>query len=269
MSSDEMYLLLEERIDISRKTEARRTDADQRKTYDEIFDRVTLLALYKLITNKIIETLDFPISTGKEGNVFHATGPDGGALAVKIYRTSTSTFRNIMKYIDGNPRYRNVGKNKRNLIFTWAKKEYNNLSRLIKYNVRVPTPIHVSKNILVMEYIGSERNAAPMLKNVLIEEPDRYYHEIIEEYFKIYNHAKMVHADLSEYNILVTDEGELVVIDIGQCVVMEHPRAQEWFVRDMKNISHFFAKRGAETDWRKAVKYVYSGEDSKKFSEII
>lgn len=269
MSSDEMYLLLEERIDGYRKTEARRKDADQRKTYDEIFDRVTLLALYKLITNQIIDTLDFPISTGKEGNVFRATGPDGDPLAVKIYRTSTSTFRNIMKYIDGNPRYRNVGRKKRDLIFTWAKKEYNNLSRLIKYKVRVPTPIHVFKNILVMEYIGSEINAAPMLKNVLIEEPDRYYCEIIEEYFKIYNHAKMVHADLSEYNILVTDEGEPVIIDIGQCVVMEHPRAQEWFVRDMKNISHFFARKGASTDWKKAVKYIYYGDDSKAFSEVI
>jgi len=269
MSSDEMYLLLEERIDVYRKTEARRKDANQRKTYDEIFDHQTLLVLYKLITGRIIDTLDFPISTGKEGNVYHATDPDGGALAVKIYRTSTSTFRNIMKYIDGNPRYRNVGRKKRDLIFTWAKKEYNNLSRLKKYHIKVPTPIHVLKNILVMEYIGSEINAAPMLKNVLIEEPDKYYCEIIEEYFKIYNHAKMVHADFSEYNILVTDDGEPVIIDIGQCVVMEHPRAQEWFVRDMKNISHFFARKGAKTDWKKAVKYIYYAEDSKTFSEVI
>lgn len=268
MSSDEMYHMLEERIDGYKKIETRRKDADQRKTLDETFDHATLLCLYKLITNGIIDTLDYPISTGKEGNVYHATDPEGAPLAVKIYRTSTATFKNIMKYIDGNPRYRNIGRKRRQIIFTWAKKEYNNLARLTKYDIRVPRPIHVVKNILVMEYIGSDIRAAPLLKNVVLDEPDTCYNHIIEEYFKIFNHAKMVHADLSEYNVLITDEGELVIIDLGQCVVLEHPEAYNWFVRDIKNISNFFSKRGVHIDWKQAGRYIRRGEEG-GFSEFL
>ena len=265
MSSQEIYDILEERIDGYTKSETRRRDADQRKTCDEVFDHATLLCLYKLITGEVIETLDHPISTGKEGNVYRATGPDGTLLAVKIYRTSTSTFKNIMKYIDGNPRYRNIPRKRRQLISVWAKKEYNNLSRLIKYNVSVPRPVHVSNNILVMEYIGDEFGAAPMLKDVEMEDPDELYRKIIEEYFKIYNQARLIHADLSEYNILLTGEGRIVVIDIGQCVVREHPEAEKWFVRDIKNISRFFARRGTAADWKNAVKYIQAGDEKKGF----
>ena len=260
MSSDEMYEILEERIDGYKKIETRRKDADQTKTQDESFDHSTLLAIYKLITNNIIDTLDFPISTGKEGNVYHATNPEGVPMAVKIYRTSTATFKNIMRYIEGNPRYRNVGRNRRKIIFTWAKKEYNNLSRMIKYDIRVPRPIHVMKNILVMEYIGSETRAAPLLKNVPLDEPELCYNHIINEYFKIFNHAKMVHADLSEYNILLTDHGELVIIDTGQCAVMEHPEAINWFVRDIKNITNFFIRRGVDANWKQAARFIRGGE---------
>jgi len=260
-----MYDILEERIDGYTKSESRRRDADQRKTCDEVFDHAALLCLYKLITNEVIETLDHPISTGKEGNVYRATSPDGTFLAVKIYRTSTATFKNIMKYIDGNPRYRNVPRKRRQLISVWAKKEYNNLSRLIKYDVTVPRPVHVSRNILVMEYIGNEFGAAPMLKDVSIEDPDDLFQRVIEEYFKIYNNARLVHADLSEYNILLTEEERIVLIDIGQCVVREHPEAEQWFLRDIKNISRFFTRRGAAADWKNAVKYIRSANDKTNF----
>jgi RIO kinase 1 len=261
-----MYDILEERIDGYTKSDTRRRDADQRKTYDEVFDHMALLRIYKLITSQVIETLDHPISTGKEGNVYRATSPDGTLLAVKIYRTSTATFRNIMKYIDGNPRYRNIPHKRRQLISVWAKKEYNNLSRLIKFKVSVPQPVHVSGNILVMEYIGNEFGAAPMLKDVPMEYPEELYMNIIEEYFKIYNTACLVHADLSEYNILLTEEGRLVLIDIGQCVVREHPEAENWLLRDLKNISRFFVRRGVAADWKNALKYIKADNDKNKFS---
>ncbi len=269
MSSDEIYQLLEEKFDVFKKIETRRRDDDQRKTLDEIFDHSTLLGLHKLITNDVIATLDFPISSGKEGNVYRGTAPSGALLAVKIYRTSTATFKNIMKYIDGNPRYRNIGRKRRDIIFTWAKKEFNNLSRLGKHGVRVPRPIFVHRNILVMEYIGNELMPAPLLRDVNIEDPDEYYSVIMEEYYRIFNEARMVHADLSEYNILVTDPGELVLIDIGQCVVLEHPQALEWFKRDIKNISFFFRKAGAAADPKMAMDYILRGKEKGKFREMM
>ena len=78
---DNIYEFLEPRIT---KFERRRKEDQQRKTFDEVFDQSTLLGLYKLIRDGEIDLVDFPISTGKEGNVFR--GEKGKQLrAIKIY----------------------------------------------------------------------------------------------------------------------------------------------------------------------------------------
>lgn len=261
MVSEKVYEMLEEKMDGFRKEERREKDADQRKTYDEVFDTSTLMALYKLFTKEVIETLDFPISTGKEGNVFRGTSPSGELLAVKIYRISTATFRNIMKYIRNNPRYRKVSKKKRDIIFNWARKEHDNLARMEKNGIKAPRPISVWKNILVMEYIGTERRPAPLLKDVTMEEPPEKFDTILEEYSKLYNRAELVHADLSEYNVLITEEDEPVLIDVGQSASRSHPQAEEWLRRDIRNISNYFRKKGVKTDWRANVARIKTGEE--------
>ncbi|MFA5862089.1 MAG: RIO1 family regulatory kinase/ATPase, partial [Candidatus Thermoplasmatota archaeon] len=113
----------------SAKLKTKKKDADDRKTLDEVFDQQTLLILYKFISNGYIETLDYPISTGKEANVFHATTPQGDAVAVKIFRTNTATFRSFMTYIAGDPRFGHVRPNRRDIVYVWAQKEYKNLQR--------------------------------------------------------------------------------------------------------------------------------------------
>ena len=136
-------------------------DSDNRQTQDEVFDRDTLMTLYDLMTNEVIDELDFPIATGKEGNVFRATTHSGGYLAVKIYRISNSTFNNIQKYITGDERFRNIGKNRRRTIHTWAQKEYRNLERMRSSAICVPK-VHVCvKNVIVMEFIGKDGTPAP------------------------------------------------------------------------------------------------------------
>ena len=89
-------------LDIPRKRERRERDADDRKTYDEVFDKATLMVIYKLITEKVITSVDYPISTGKEANIFKGTTPKGDAVALKIYRLATATFKNIIRYIERN-----------------------------------------------------------------------------------------------------------------------------------------------------------------------
>ena len=57
--------------------------------------------------------------------------------------------------------------------------------------------------------------------------------------------AELVHADLSEYNILNYNE-EPVIIDCGQAVLLSHPMAKEFFERDVRNMCNYFRKRGLE-----------------------
>ena len=134
-----------------------RTGVD-RKTLDEVFDKSTLLLLGKLISDKIIEYLDFPISTGKEAIIFRGVTPDKGFVAIKIYRTSNLAFKHISKYIEGDPRFNCSNKSRRDIIYEWAKKEFKNLEKLNKVNVRAPVPIKRTNNVLIMEYIGDRKS---------------------------------------------------------------------------------------------------------------
>ncbi len=219
----------------------REKNLEDRKIYDEVFDHETLMTIYGLTTKGYFDTLDFPIATGKEGNVFRATTIDGDYVAVKIYRMSNSTFNNIQKYITGDMRFRSVGKNKRRTIHLWAQKEFRNLERMHTNGIIVPKPITCVKNIIVMEFIGIDETPAPHLRSVEIESPDELYNTLYDNYKKIYKKAGLVHADFSEYNILMTESGP-TIIDVGQAVLTNHPMAREFLERDIKNLARYFKR---------------------------
>lgn len=208
-------------------------------TEGEVFEKATLDSLFKLMDSGYIDSFEFPISTGKEGNVFRAICKNK-FIAVKIYRINTVTFRNISKYLMYEPP-RNVKKNKRSIIFTWALKEFNNLKKLYEAGIRVPKPIAREGNVIVMEYIGTAKKPAPLLKDAEIKDAEKIFKKIEEYMEKMYKKVGLVHADLSEYNILVY-RGSPVIIDVGQTVSKDNPMALEFLKRDVKNITKFFSR---------------------------
>lgn len=235
MMDDRRLRLLETQVDALRSKEK---DSDARRTYDQVFDQACLLVLQHLIGEDVFATLDYPVSTGKEAVVFHASGSDGSGKAVKIYRITNSTFKTISVYIEGDPRFKRIKKATKPTLFAWAQKEYLNLVRMQDAGVRVPTPIRVEDNVLVMEYIGDETMPAPLLRNVTLDDPQAVLNDVVVN-LRAMRKAKLVHADLSEYNLLFWD-GRVVVIDVGQSVPIDHPRAAEWFQRDLANIARYF-----------------------------
>lgn len=231
-------------------------DKEHRKTYSEVFNESTMNSIYRLFQRKVLDTVEFPLSTGKEANVFLGTDKKRESVAVKIFRESTTTFRKVRPYIEGDPRFRHVLKDRRGLVELWARKEFKNLKRLEAAGVNVPSAIAIERNVLVMEYIGDENRAAPTLRQWYIEhrdDPDTaekmsiFYETISVAMQRIHQKAKMVHADLSEFNILVHEE-EPVIIDVGQGVLLAHPMAREFFDRDIKNITAFFRRAGVDAD---------------------
>jgi len=220
---------------------------EDRKTEGEVFDKYTLLALEKLFSSRLIDIFDFPISTGKEGNVFRAITPDKKFLAVKIYRISTSTFKHISKYIVGDPRFKSIRKTRKDIIYAWTKKEFKNLTRLKKINVLAPKPILSTKNILVMEYIGYKNKPAPLLKDVRIKNPKKIFEKIIGYIKSMYKEAKLVHGDLSAFNIIMFKDNPYL-IDLGQAVLKEHPNSNEFLRRDIKNMVSYFNKYNIKAD---------------------
>jgi len=233
---------------LDRKVEAlRRKDkgSEDRKVIDEVFDKSTLMAIYKLMKDGTIDTVEFSISTGKEANVFLSTTSDGGLLALKIFRISTATFKRMSRYIDGDPRFKSVMGSRRKIIFAWTNKEFRNLQRLRTAGVRVPESIRFHRNILVMEYIGDEETPSPQMKNVVLADPMKTYETLVEFVRLAYQKAKLVHGDLSEYNVLIHD-GEPVLIDCGQAMVTEHPNATDFLRRDIENLNRYFRHLGIE-----------------------
>jgi len=220
-------------------------DAD-RRVGSEVFDKITLETLYKLANQGYLHILNGAISTGKEANVFKGLDENNNFVAVKIYRVTTSDFKKMQDYIQGDPRFKVKTSNKRQVVNAWVNKEFRNLKRACEYGVRVPHPIVAKNNILVMEFIGDVYgDPAPLMKDAHISNP----HEILDRlvnYIKIlYNDAKIVHGDLSSFNILIKDD-EPVIIDISQGVVVDHPISEELLNRDINNLVKDFKKLGVQ-----------------------
>lgn len=216
-------------------------DADQLKVSENVFDDVTLLSLYRLVHKKKIQEIGGPISTGKEANVFYGEGEEF-PIAIKIYRIQSANFRSMSEYIVGDPRFSSVKRAKKDIIFAWTKKEYSNLARAHDAGIRVPRPVFFDRNILLMEFMGEDEVAYPQLRQARVDDYQAVYDEITAAMNTLFNKAELVHADLSEFNIL-WDGRRPIIIDIGQAVTPAHPKAIAFLVRDIKNINRYFANR--------------------------
>ena len=229
------------------KFRQRLKNSERFKVEASVFDDATFAAIYKLVQDGHIEAFGGPISTGKEANVYEALGADGRDVAVKIYRINTSSFRHMSDYLAADPRFDDLSsRDKQEVVLAWVRKEYANLKRALAAGVRVPTPIAVQRNVLVMEYLGGESGAAPKLLDVHLENPETAY-DVVSEYMRRLYAVGLVHGDLSEYNIVVHDD-QIHFIDVGQAVTVHHPNADEFLARDCRNVAAFFQRQGLDVD---------------------
>ena len=222
------------------------------KTLKNVFDLFTEKNLFRLISQGYIDGLHSPLSIGKEANIFTAKKDDEIRI-VKIYRLQTCDFNRMYDYIRTDPRYIGLKSKRREVVFAWAHREYRNLLKAREAEVRVPTPYTVLKNILIMELIGDEE-AAQMLKNDPPEKPEAFFKEIIEQMRRLYK-AKLIHADLSGFNILNYNQ-KPVFIDMSQATTLDNPNAEEYLKRDIRNICTLFRKWEIKADEEEVLKKV-------------
>ncbi|WCJ19511.1 Serine/threonine-protein kinase Rio1 [Euphorbia peplus] len=122
-----------------------------------------------------------------------------------------------------------------------------NLMRLKAAGIRCPTPYVTRRLVGVMEFIGKDGDAAPCLKDasLSIDKLREGYREMINAMRTLYQKCKLVHGDLSEYNILYF-EGHLYVIDVSQSVDVNHPCSFDFLRKDCLRVSDFFKKHGVD-----------------------
>ena len=213
-----------------------------RATVEEVFDNTTRMVVFNMMNSGIFYELNGVVSSGKEARVYWGTTKEGTDLAVKIYLTSSAEFkRGMHKYIEGDPRFKDVKHDTRSLIAVWAQKEFRNLGEAYAAKVRVPKPIAVKSNVVVMEFIGEKGVSAPSLKEQAPDDPEKVYKVIVTYIKRLYQKAKIVHGDLSEYNIMMWKD-KPVVFDVSQSVSIQHPLAEFMLRRDLANVNRFFSR---------------------------
>jgi len=238
-----------------RRSEKLIKDPDRKKVESGVFEYNTLLNIQKLMSKNILDRMGGPVSTGKEADVFLAY-KNGEPIVVKIYRLATSSYfkkATILQYLQGDRRFTDIKKNKTSIIFAWVQKEFKNLILASKAGLNAPKPLGVYKNVLAMSAIGGEEPAPRMIDSPP-KDPLQCYESILEQLRLLYK-KDLVHADLSEYNILM-DGDEPYLIDFSQGVLKTHPKADFFLRRDVKNLCIFFSKLGVNADAEKAEGFI-------------
>ncbi len=235
-----------------KEIERRRKDKSDRATVEQVLDPRTKMILFKLLNRGFIKSINGCISTGKEANVYHATGPNDEDRAVKVYKTSILTFKDRDKYVSGEFRFRHgyCKSNPRKMVKTWAEKEMRNLTRMYTGGIPCPEPYILRSHVLVMDFIGSNGWPAPLLKDCVISESKarELYLQCVKMIRELYWRCKLVHADLSEFNMLYNQViDKLYVIDVSQSVEHDHPSALAFLRKDCANINEFFRKHNVSS----------------------
>lgn len=223
----------------------RRKERHQRKLLDEFFDHPTLLTISRMVTQGQFEQVDYPVSTGKEGGVFRASAPDG-YRAVKVRRIGNAIFRRLPPYLIEELLRDASARSAGRVVFAWTRREHTVLRRLRAAGVRVPEPFGYLRNVLVMEFVGTDGLPAPPLTEASLDAPLAVYEELVVEVRRMLQEGGLVHGDLSPYNVLF-HEGHPVLIDVAQAIDARHPAAAGLLERDIANFARFFERLGVET----------------------
>ncbi|TRX91186.1 hypothetical protein FHL15_007974 [Xylaria flabelliformis] len=247
------------RLDDVKDGQARDKDKADRATSEQVLDQRTRMILYQMINRGVVSEVHGAISTGKEANVYGAVAYADDLTkvhrAVKVYKTAILSFKDRERYITGEHRFKSGADkgNNRKMVKLWAEKEFRNLRRIHSAGIACPEPIQLKLHVLVMDFLGDRRGwAYPRLRdaNLPADEAEQtwsaLYIQLLGIMRRLYQVCKLVHADLSEYNILYHKK-QLYIIDVSQSVEHDHPRSLEFLRMDIKNTGDFFRRQGVDT----------------------
>ena len=199
--------------------------------YQIDFDAYDLLALSDFVKRDFVLSIGERIGVGKESVVYAAKGEI--SLVIKFHRQGRTCFKHVRRLRDHLTDLPRV---------PWlyaaalaARHEFQVMQRLYP-TVYVPRPVALNRHALAMEFVAGNQ-----LNKITLSDPEDCLEMILEDVRKAW-HLGIVHADLSEFNIIVTEAGPRI-IDWPQAVERTHPHAQELLERDLSNILRFFARK--------------------------
>ncbi|MGI5992915.1 MAG: serine/threonine-protein kinase RIO2 [Methanosarcina sp.] len=219
------------------------------------FEAYDALALNAFVKRKSISAIGDEIGVGKESVIYEAILPPELAIGepvpvvIKFHREGRTSFKQIKRVRD------HLGDREH---FSWiyaarlaAQREYGIMTTLYP-EVSMPKPFDHNRHAIVMELAKGS-----LLSKTRLLDPQWYLDEILKQ-IKITYSLGVIHADLSEYNVFVSEEG-VQLIDWPQYITPEHPHADEILERDVSNIlTHFFRKYGIKRELDETIREIKS-----------
>jgi RIO kinase 1 len=210
----------------------------------------------------VISDLVAEVNSGKEATIYIAE-LHNAPLIVKLFRLQLTSHNKQKRRKSGNPLTRAT---------SYANREYYLLSVAYRAGLYVPTPAMNINNIILMQFIGDDWQPAQQLRNTFLPEPADMLDEIIEQLKIMYQKAKIIHGDFSEYNILVHNN-KPITIDFPQAIDMSllanrsenriH-RNLEVLKKDILTICDYFEKEyRLEVDFPEVYNYI-AGKDASR-----
>jgi len=201
------------------------------------FSGYDCLALNALVKGDILEAFGPSIGVGKESDVYHALSPSQEPVVVKLHRLGRTSFRQTR-------RTRGYVAHRRHISWLYqsrlaAEREFKALQMVFPRVDVVPKPLGQNRHIVVMGLFPGGQLAHCRG----IPSPEDLMRQILESVREIYVDLRIIHADLSEYNILIDEDGEFAIIDWPQYVTRDHPDSRRLIERDVETICRFFSRK--------------------------
>ena len=209
--------------------------------------------LQPLVADGVIDEVLYPLMSGKEADVFVVRCGSKERCA-KIYKDAVKrSFKKAAQYTEGR-KVRNsrraramekgskFGRQEQESV--WQNAEVDALYRLSQAGVRVPEPFGCVDGVLIMELITDEAgDVAPRLNDITMPaEQAEEDHHLVMHYVMRMLCAGLSHGDLSEFNVLVDEDGP-VIIDLPQAVyAATNNNAQAMLERDVENMTEYYAR---------------------------
>lgn len=208
------------------------------------------LALNALVKAEVLEALGRSLGVGKESDVHEALTPDGNQVAIKFQRLGRVSFRDTRRkrsYMMEGGRVNWLYRSR-----LAAEREFEGLRLAFEAGVSVPKPIHNNRHVVVMSYIDGYN----LVEVDNLNDPGGFLDEVLFNVRLAYK-AGVIHADLSEFNIVVQANGKVLLIDWPQYITINHPNAEMLLKRDIRIVLKFFnGKFDVDRDFEEALEFV-------------
>ncbi|CAC9513281.1 RIO2 [Leishmania donovani] len=186
------------------------------------------------------------IGCGKESDIILVRDEAGHECVLKLQRLGRCSFRSVARNRDykGNGRARH-GESWFYLSRLASQKEYSFMKLLYDEGFPVPKPIDQNRHALLMELVPGT-----LLNNITeLGDASKVYRRALELMVKLAE-SGLIHGDFNEFNLMITDDQRVIMIDFPQMISINHPNASELFDRDVQNLANFFHRRfKVDTTW--------------------